>query len=193
VQQPGVQSLAGEEAQSGVLDLFGALVEMQTTILPSPLTAQRLLNSLSTETITEKTSQVARDSGRRLAAYVGAGYDLRVRIVEQDQPGEEVVIPKAALPLLSRILGLMAEGHMAVVMRVKAELTTQQAADLLNVSRPYLIKLLEEGHIPHHKVGTHRRIFARDVLDYKAEIDRKRLMALDELAQQAQELQMGYC
>ena len=74
-----------------------------------------------------------------------------------------------------------------------AELTTAQAADILNVSRPYVIKLLEEGKIPHRKTGTHRRIRLEDVLDYKAESKARKERAIDRLVADAQEQGgMGY-
>ena len=112
--------------------------------------------------------------------------------VKSPDVGEPFVIPPAALKLLQLILAEMGQGNAVMLTPVHAELTSQEAADLLNVSRPYMIKLLDEKTIPHRKVGKHRRVQLADVMDYKLRTYDARSAALDELAAQAQELNLGY-
>ena len=105
---------------------------------------------------------------------------------------DTIALPPAALALLQEILSQMAQGNAVTLMPVLAELTTQQAADLLNVSRPFLIDQLKKGLLPLRSVGTHRRIRLSDLLAYKRQMDQNRSVTLDTLAAQAQELGMGY-
>ena len=86
----------------------------------------------------------------------------------------------------------MAKGNAVTVIPVHAELTTQQAADILNVSRPFLVRLVAEGKIPCRRVGSHRRIRVQDLLKYKRHLEQERLKAIEELAAQAQELGRGH-
>ena len=137
---------------------------------------------------TDRDVRMARESSRRLSPF--ASQDLRVRVA--DAEGPDVELPAAAVQLLVHLLMQMAEGNAVTLMPIHAELTTQQAADLLNVSRPFLIERLEQGEIPFRKVGTHRRIRLTDLRAYKHAIDQQREAALDELAAQSQELGMGY-
>lgn len=103
-----------------------------------------------------------------------------------------VEIPLSAFESLGEILNHLGRGEAVSIFHPDAELTTQQAADMLNVSRPYVVKLLDQGAIPFHHVGKHRRIKLRDLEIYKDELIKKRRKHLGELARQAQELDMGY-
>ncbi|MBI1374501.1 MAG: helix-turn-helix domain-containing protein [Phycisphaera sp.] len=136
---------------------------------------------------TQRESELARESSRQLARF--GKKNLRIQVPEVDDP---IVLPAAAVQLLIALLTEMAEGNAVTLYPIHAELTTQQAADLLGVSRPFLIKQLDGKKIPFHKVGTHRRILFKDLMKFKQQIDRKRLKALEELAAQGQELDMGY-
>ncbi len=137
--------------------------------------------------------QLAEETNQKLSAYhISSTTEIVVQLVKKGKQPEAIVIPPLALQLLMVILSQMAKGNAITIMPIHAELTTQEAADLLNVSRPYLIKLLDEGKIPFRKVGTKRRIFAKDVINYKESIDLKRLDVLDKLANDAQKNNMGY-
>jgi len=113
-----------------------------------------------------------------------------VRLVVEDEHRDSLVVPRSAVELLARVLAHMAVGQGVSIVPSQAELTTQQAADMLNVSRPYLIGLLEQGQIDYRKVGTHRRIKAASLIEYMREDDRKRRAAADELTALAEEMNL---
>jgi excisionase family DNA binding protein len=101
---------------------------------------------------------------------------------------ETVGLPAAAVRVLVRVLEEMAQGNAINIVPVHAELTTQEAADMLNISRPSLIQLLDEGRIEFRKVGTHRRVRFESLLAYKRKADSDRRAALAELAAYDREL-----
>jgi excisionase family DNA binding protein len=141
----------------------------------------------------EAESELASESSRKLAmARLNENRELRVRILNDDVEGEAIELPAVAVRLLIDILEHISRGNAVTLIPVHAELTSQQAADLLNVSRPFLIQLLDEGKIPYRKVGTHRRILFEDLMAFKKENSAKRRKSLDELVDLAQELDMGY-
>lgn len=106
--------------------------------------------------------------------------------------GKELILPKSMTEFLVRILTELSNGNMVDIVPVHAELTTQEAANHLNVSRPFLIKLLEQGKIPYHKVGTHRRILFAELRSFMADQETKREAAMTEMAALNQELGLGY-
>lgn len=133
----------------------------------------------------KKDRDLAREASREIASVQPT--TLRVRIDDK-----ELVLPEAATRLIQHLLNEMAQGNAVTLIPIHAELTTQEAADFLNVSRPYLIRLLEQNRIAFHKVGTHRRVKFEELMKYKDRLEKERRSAMDELAAQAQELGMGY-
>jgi excisionase family DNA binding protein len=153
------------------------------------------LSSDLPETVTPSPADtaLAQESSRRLLKLLSANKEtVQVRVQPEEGEEETVAIPLSAFRLLTDILTEMARGNAVTLIPIHAELTTQQAADLLNVSRPFLIDLLEKGAIPFRKVGTHRRVLFRDLMAYKQQNDRQRLHALEELSALDQQLGLGY-
>ncbi|MBA1190109.1 helix-turn-helix domain-containing protein [Pseudomonas entomophila] len=141
----------------------------------------------------EKAIAAATESSRQIAAFVSTKLETqRIELVDDAQQRQSVELPTFALKLLGDILSELALGNAVEVVPIHAELTTQEGADMLNVSRPHLVKLLDEGQIPHTKTGSHRRIKFTDLMAYKADRNKASQAAMEELAAQAQALDMGY-
>lgn len=147
----------------------------KATTPPPPDAAARHLAEVSAKTLNE------------LLAELPAQAPVKAQV-----HGRTLGLPPGALALLRDALVALSEGHGVTVVATEAELTTQQAADILNVSRPHLVKLLEQGALPHRKAGTHRRIPYEAVMAYKHQQDTESEVALQALADQAQTLEMGY-
>ena len=139
----------------------------------------------------EREAVIARTSKQLLARYAREDQSLTVQVMDADHE-EPIELPAGAVTLLLDILGAMASGQGVTIIPEDAELTTVQAADILHVSRPFLIKLLDEGKIPYRRVGKHRRIRMEDVMNYKRATDQQREAVLDQLVADAQEQDMGY-
>lgn len=149
-----------------------------------------LLENSDTIVPTAKDVELATQSSRVLSAagLANAKADFKVRL----DNGAELTLPNAAMRLISHLLTEMSHGNAVTLIPIHANLTTQEAADYLGVSRPFLIGLLNAGKIKFHKVGTHRRVRFGDLQAYRDAQARERDGALDALAAQAQELRMGY-
>lgn len=133
----------------------------------------------------------AKASSRTLAKYADAD---RVQMTLRGSNGEadELVLPGHVIQMLLTVLSEMSQGNAISLIPRHQELSTQEAASILNVSRPFLVGLLEQGEIPHHKVGSHRRVRLEDVLAYKERVDERRLDSLDRLTAVSQDEGMGY-
>ena len=102
--------------------------------------------------------------------------------------GQSIEVPNYVSKILYEILSILSKGGSMTVIPMEKELTTQQAADILNVCRPYLVKLLENDEIPYHKVGSHRKVLMRDLIAYKESITTNRKKQLLDLVSLSQEL-----
>ncbi len=144
--------------------------------------------ALLTHTLpTQTEAKQAEETSRVLTSRLRSKTPLRLRVV--DAPDDEtVVLPASAVKMLVGILDEMGRGNTVTVIPVHAELTTQEAAEMLSISRPSVIQLLDEGKIEYRKVGTHRRVRFESLIAYKRRAHAERLAALNELAAYDQEI-----
>lgn len=133
----------------------------------------------------------AKNSSRTLSKYASAER-VQLSLRASNGQSDDLILPGHVLQMLLDVLAEMAKGNAISVVPRHQELSTQEAAALLNVSRPFLVGLLEKGEMPFRKVGAHRRVALKDVLDFKERIDQQRHDALDKLAALSQKESMGY-
>jgi excisionase family DNA binding protein len=107
-----------------------------------------------------------------------------------DQP--TIALPPQALKFIGELLGALSEGQPVVLMPAKRELTTVEAAHFLSVSRPFVVKEISEGRLPHRMVGTHRRVLVEDVMAYARKMREQQAQALERMAENARELGLDY-
>lgn len=141
---------------------------------------------------TPEMAELAADASRRLFRLLGATPKETCILRFEGAPDDPVVLPAAAVRMLGSLLAELAKGNAVTLMPHHAELTTQQAADLLNVSRPFLVGLLEGGQLPFHKVGTHRRVRYSDLVAFKRRRDSESETAIRELARLSQGAGLDY-
>lgn len=119
-----------------------------------------------------------------IASKLRENADLELQLATERGDTADIALSPALARALLDVLRLIGSGQGFVMIPVEAELTTQQAADLLNVSRPFLVKLLDEGKIRYRKVGRHRRVPAVDLFSYKAQRDDARAQTLSDMAEE---------
>ena len=135
---------------------------------------------------TDEEAIIAKEAANKLKALSPAGMDLKLRAVESADI--VVPLPARAIEMIVTVLTAMAERKPVSVIPHTAELTTQQAADFLNVSRPHLVSLIDKNEIPHRMVGTHRRVRVSDLQTYKKRSDEKRRAAIHAMVAEGQKL-----
>ena len=147
-----------------------------------------LTGSVKSVTLPEQEAGIARTSSDALAHFVDSESQPLTLRLDNTQTGHhmEAIIPATAVRFLADILAKLSEGQPVTLIALESELSTQQAAELLGVSRPYFVKLLEEGNIPFRKVGEQRRVRYSDLLKYTEEYQQEATSGLDQMTQDAE-------
>lgn len=141
-------------------------------------------------------AEQAKTAQRCIMAALDHSRAYRIAVLDESgQPADDmpsIAVPPRVLRLFADLLGRMSQRQPVALVTYKYELSTQEAAMVLNVSRPFVVKEVEAGKIPFRKVGTHRRILFEDLMAYQAKSRQNSELALAELAQEAQDLNLGY-
>ena len=143
-------------------------------------------------TVSERDREMARVAQRCLMEALDHSRAASITLTTESGEHPSIDLPPASLRLIGQILGMMSAGRPIVLMPAKQEMSTVEAANFLNVSRPFVIKEIREGRLPHRMVGTHRRIAFSDLVEYAQKMQQRRLDALDRMAANAAELGLEY-
>ncbi len=135
---------------------------------------------------------MARAAQRCIMAALDHSRAARITVTTDKGEQPAVAVPPAALKLIGQLLGLMSEGRPITLLPAQQEFTTVEAAHFLNVSRPFVIKEIEAGRLPHRMVGTHRRIAFEDLVTYAKKMREKQAAALERMAENARDLGLDY-
>lgn len=142
--------------------------------------------------LTSAEAEMAKTAERMIMAALDHSRAATITISTDDGSEPHIAVPPGALRLLAQVLGLMARKQPLTLMPDTQELSTVEAANFLNVSRPFLIKEIEKGKLPHRMVGTHRRVLFCDVIEYSKQTRKQQQAALDKMADNARELGLEY-
>lgn len=136
--------------------------------------------------------EMARAAQRCIMKALDHSRAAAITLTTTDGSHPTVELPPAALKLIGQLLGAISEGRPITLMPAKQEFSTVEAANFLNVSRPFVIKEIEEGRLPHRKVGTHRRVAFEDLVNYARKMRKRQELALERMAENARELGLDY-
>jgi len=150
-------------------------------------------NDVLETVLTPEEAELAKVAQRCVMAALDHSRATKIVLLsEEGGQAPELELPPKVLRLFADMLGRMAQQQPVSLLPMQMELSTQEAAAMLNVSRPFIVKEVDSGKIPHRKVGRHRRVLLADLLAYRERSQHESEEALQELADQAQELNLGY-
>lgn len=150
------------------------------------------VREVSTPPLNAKDKEMVRIAQRCIMASLDHSRAAAITLTTDTGEHPTVDLPPSALRLIGQLLGAMSEGRPIVLMPTQQELTTVEAANFLNVSRPFIIKEIDAGRLPHRMVGSHRRIALDDLLNYANKMRAQQAGALDRMAENARELGLDY-
>lgn len=146
----------------------------------------------SSPVLNPKDQEMARAAQRCIVAALDHSRAATITLTTDTGERPTVELPPAALKLIGQLLGAMSQGRPITLMPTEQEFTTVEAANFLNVSRPFVIKEIEAGRLAHRKVGSHRRIAFEDLLEYAQQMRARQANALERMAENARELGLDY-